>query len=643
MADIKFSEFPNANISKDSDEIAILQDGVNKMIASPILESKIINKTVSRVIDQGGASLNLINIIGVVPTYADLALITPEPELNDAYQVEADGLVYVYTETGFQAEGEGIVVQPEPIGVVEEGNTQAVSGGEVYKSFLKKGVADLESGSIATSTGELVNSNLRARTKDFLEGDSFVLTSDNLYVINILFYDQNDVFVQPLNVPDVREYSINYPIGATKYKLALARSNRTEVVTPTDINNSELLYVSNEKYDFDAIDTFKPMKSDYDNAELDFNTSENELGGISTSTGIPGAPNNIRIRSKDFIYVEESKGYSVENITPGFVIGRIFRYLDGVFVGFTPYPATTFTPDNTYNQVKFMFEKTNNTEVITPEELESFSFNIYSSVDDKITEIAERTSLIPKLEQRVTNLENQGEFNPWIGKKIVALGDSNTYGFIPYNDPGNPGQLDSFIKLSAEDLGMNFENFGISGSTLGQVPDEAENYRNPMVNRYDSMPDDADLILTMGGTNDLRFIRRLGVFDDRIKTTFKGALHLLYQGLMNKYVYDQLSSPKTIIAITPPKTYPDDPLGIEQLRIKDYRDAVIEVANYYCIPVFDLWALSGINPGEFRTLQGTATNYTDMYNPLSPDGVHFTQTGHQIIADKLIGFLKSLR
>ena len=45
MADIKFSEFPKATTSKDSDEIAILQDGVNKMIASPVLESKIINTT----------------------------------------------------------------------------------------------------------------------------------------------------------------------------------------------------------------------------------------------------------------------------------------------------------------------------------------------------------------------------------------------------------------------------------------------------------------------------------------------------------------------------------------------------------------------------------------------------------------------
>src|SRR5690606_15246825 len=102
------------------------------------LKEDIANSVVSE-LAESGLSLNLINPIGVVSTYADLATITPTPELNDAYQVEADGLVYVYTETGFQAEGYGFKVQAEPTGVVEEGNTQAVSGGEVYNTFQVKG------------------------------------------------------------------------------------------------------------------------------------------------------------------------------------------------------------------------------------------------------------------------------------------------------------------------------------------------------------------------------------------------------------------------------------------------------------------------------------------------------------------------
>lgn len=132
MADVKFSEFPNATESKDSDKIAILQDGVNKTIASPILESKIIIKTASILLEAGGISLNLINMIGKVPTYADLATITPTPNVNDAYQVESDGLVYVYTEDGFQGNGDGFDLGLKPDGEVKEDDIRAVSGGEVY-------------------------------------------------------------------------------------------------------------------------------------------------------------------------------------------------------------------------------------------------------------------------------------------------------------------------------------------------------------------------------------------------------------------------------------------------------------------------------------------------------------------------------
>lgn len=218
MADIKFSALPKANQSKDSDEIAILQDGVNKMISSPVLESKIINKTTSRILEEGGLSLNLINPIGVVPTYADLALITPTPEINDAYQVEADGLVYVYTEDGFQNEGDGFKIQPDPIGVVEEGNTQAVSGGTVFQTklelerqinILKDGFEDLSNTLLvdtyfinATTGAYAQGGTTQAATPDFLNCKGAINvelsmpTGTSPTSLNgIAFYDENQNFI----------------------------------------------------------------------------------------------------------------------------------------------------------------------------------------------------------------------------------------------------------------------------------------------------------------------------------------------------------------------------------------------------------------------------------------------------------------
>ena len=52
--------------------------------------------------------------------------------------------------------------------------------------------------------------------------------------------------------------------------------------------------------------------------------------------------------------------------------------------------------------------------------------------------------------------------------KYCALGDSITYGFIPRNYPGYPGQLKSYAALAAQKLEklsgskVEFCNFGIS-------------------------------------------------------------------------------------------------------------------------------------------------------------------------------------
>lgn len=135
MADegVKFSEFPIANQSKDSDSIAILQDGINKMMPTPVLESKVINKTVSKLLDEGNIVLDLINLKGTVSTYPDLNLIIPTPEINDAYQVlEGEGLVYVMTTNGFQPNGFGFNFNLFPSGAVNATDNQAVSGKAVY-------------------------------------------------------------------------------------------------------------------------------------------------------------------------------------------------------------------------------------------------------------------------------------------------------------------------------------------------------------------------------------------------------------------------------------------------------------------------------------------------------------------------------
>lgn len=52
-----------------------------------------------------------VQIKGSVPTYADLSNINPAPITGDSWIVDEDGLMYVYGETAFPAQGMGIKVQ----------------------------------------------------------------------------------------------------------------------------------------------------------------------------------------------------------------------------------------------------------------------------------------------------------------------------------------------------------------------------------------------------------------------------------------------------------------------------------------------------------------------------------------------------
>lgn len=235
--------------------------------------------------------------------------------------------------------------------------------------------------------------------------------------------------------------------------------------------------------------------------------------------------------------------------------------------------------------------------------------------------------------------------NLFYGKKYAALGDSVTYGFIPRNYEGYPGQLDSFAKLTAEALGMTFTNYGISGSTLAYHAD-----RSPMSRRYSELPNDADLITVMGGTNDIRFGITLGQMSDRTDATFYGALHVVLGGLYKKYCIDQgvtIGKTKKIIVCTPLKLLQSssETQGGEGTLVdmSDWVDAIKEVAAYYAMPVMDFYNNSTIVPHICQTLQGTETGYTGYYNPYITDGTHPTQEAAEIMAEEFIGFLKTLK
>lgn len=217
----------------------------------------------------------------------------------------------------------------------------------------------------------------------------------------------------------------------------------------------------------------------------------------------------------------------------------------------------------------------------------------------------------------------------WNGKKINFLGDSITEGV------GASCPETRYINQTKELLGLaEARNYGISGTRIAPCK---ENYGDPswkqdFISRVDLLDPDADGIVVFGGTNDFGHgDAPLGFMEDTTNDTFYGSLHILMTKLIEKY-------PGTPIVFMTPlhrtvednhfgdghfKKYPDHPL-------KDYVYAIKEVAEYYSLPVLDLWAVSGIQP-----------KIPAIKEKLMPDGLHPSDAGHRLIAERLAGFLKA--
>ena len=226
---------------------------------------------------------------------------------------------------------------------------------------------------------------------------------------------------------------------------------------------------------------------------------------------------------------------------------------------------------------------------------------------------------------------DEGSFeNEWIGKESGFMGDSITYGLNPDWRIEEDRLAVRFPELAADTLEMEYTNYGVIGSTIAVNP-YAPSERNPMVERYSDISETADLIVIAGGSNDWQYNwSPIGDMDSRDDTTFYGALHNLYSGLLDSYPDAQ------IVVLTPIKRA-QSPYGVEGitnaygLTLEEYGDIIKEVCSYYEIPVLDGYNGIAINP------------YVESQKSLLiPDGVHPNENGHELIAERLIEFLMSL-
>lgn len=222
-----------------------------------------------------------------------------------------------------------------------------------------------------------------------------------------------------------------------------------------------------------------------------------------------------------------------------------------------------------------------------------------------------KETLIVNRTDRKRILDSEIDFS---GKKIACLGDSitaaaNLDSEEDYQQYAYPSRLKEL--LGAEEV----YNLGIGGSSIGRY------WADAFVERYQEIPEDVDIIIVMGGTNDGFCLseKELGTLEERSPRTFCGDLDELIRGLQKNY------PDADIFFATPLPNILQDYLMRERSYLLPQRklvNVILKLAQEYDIPVIDLYNSNILDSHD-----------VDIVEEYIPDGVHGNHEGYQILAE----------
>ena len=207
--------------------------------------------------------------------------------------------------------------------------------------------------------------------------------------------------------------------------------------------------------------------------------------------------------------------------------------------------------------------------------------------------------------------------------KINFLGDSITQG------TGANCHEQMYTYLTAKYFNAEECNYGIGGTRIAK---QVKRTLNPdddvFMCRAVRLPKDADFTFVFGGTNDYGHgDAKLGTFEDRDTYTFYGAMHELVAYMVANFPKDKLCFILPIPRYDQDNPYGDGSKDVPMAPMYTYIKAEREVLDYYGVEYLDL---------SDKFYVPTAPAYDELF----ADGLHPNPTGHKVIAECLIEYLK---
>lgn len=200
--------------------------------------------------------------------------------------------------------------------------------------------------------------------------------------------------------------------------------------------------------------------------------------------------------------------------------------------------------------------------------------------------------------------------------KIACLGDSitaatNLEGQENYPACSYPAVLQKL--LGAKEV----VNLGIGGSAIGRY------WSDSFVERYREIPQDTDIIIVMGGTNDGFCLseKEFGTLAERKPWTFCGDLDELMRGLKEAYPH------AAVYFVTPLPNILQDYLMKERsylLPQSDLVNVILTLSEEYGFHTIDLYNSNLLDSHD-----------ADIVADYIPDGVHANETGYRILAQHI--------